>query len=137
MSNPITPYARLQHSAEAWHTEGYYSESIILLQTAVELFTEQTFDHLCRQRNIQYLRDQLERLLFNNYNLAHDKVVSLYEALAGDEIRQQSFWSEFKKHAELRNDIVHDGRNATKAESERSLRAVSELIDYVKTANSL
>jgi hypothetical protein len=133
----VTPvsYVRLLRSARQWYEDGYYSEAVILLQTSAELFAEQVFTALCRRRDLEYLRPQLERLLFNNYNLAQDKVSSLYQALAEDDLKQQPFWSRYKAHNELRNDIVHDGRAATKLECEQSLRAVTDLIDHLKTVS--
>src|SRR5688500_9316231 len=98
-----SPHLSMINSAKHWHEQGQYKESIILLQTGMEIFTEQIFDFLCRHRQIEYLQPQLERLLFNNYNLGHDKVASLYEALSEDELRKTPFWATFKQHVELRN----------------------------------
>jgi hypothetical protein len=130
-TKPMSFYRGVLDSARQRHEQGHYNEAIILLQTGVELFTEQTFDQLCHKRQIEYLQPQLERLLFNNYNLGHDKVVSLYEALSEDKLRQAPFWTDFKRHVELRNDIVHQGREATQDESQASIRAVEQLIDHI------
>ncbi len=135
--NQQAPYLSFIDSAQQWHEQGHYKEAIVLLQTGAELFTEQVFSQLCRQRHIEYLRSQLERLLFNNYNLGHDKVVSLYETLSEDEIRRQPFWPAFKEHTERRNDIVHDGREVSQEESERSIAAVQALIVHVSQVNGI
>jgi hypothetical protein len=125
-------YRSVLDSAQQRHEQGHYNEAIILLQTGIELFTEQTFGALFIRRDIKYLQPQLERLLFNNYNLGHDKVASLYDALSEDHLREQDFWSTFKQHVELRNDIVHQGAEATKAEAERSIRVVEEIIAHIQ-----
>ncbi len=129
--SPQAPHLNLIDSAKQWHDQGHYKEAIILLQTGVELFTEQVFGQLYRQRHIEYLQPQLERLLFNNYSLGSDKVASLYEALSEDNLREQPFWSTFKQHVELRNDIVHQGGDATREQSERSIHVIEQLIAHV------
>jgi hypothetical protein len=127
----MTLYIKLIDSAKQWHEQGHYKEAVILAQTGAELFTEQTFGELYRRRDIQYLQPQIQRLLFNNYSLGSDKVVSLYEALSGDDLRAQPFWSTFKQHTELRNDIVHQGREATEADAKHSIAVVEELIGHI------
>jgi len=125
------PYTGLINSAHDRYRESYYQEAVILAQTGAELFIEQAFDRLFRIRDLEYLRKEVERLLGNNFNLGHDKVASLYEALSGDDIRQRKIWSEYKTHTELRNDVVHHGREVTAAEAERSLDVVGRLIEHV------
>jgi hypothetical protein len=125
------PYSSLLDSAKEHHKNGDYQESIILAQTAAELFVERAFDSLFERRNIEYLQKAVERLLYHNYNLGHDKTASLYEALSADHITKQPFWSQYKAHTELRNDIVHQGRTAISEDSSRSLKAVQDLIDHI------
>jgi hypothetical protein len=125
------PYESLIDSAVTWHEQGHYKEAVIIAQTALELFTEKMLGQLYQARQIEYLKPQFENLLIN-YNLANTKVSGLYMALSGDLIRQAPFWSALQDHAELRNKLVHDGQDATKEQSHRSLQAVTAAINHVQ-----
>lgn len=131
------PYFNILAAAKSRHEEGNFQEAVILAQTAVEIFMERIYDRLFAKRNITDLQLPIERLLYRNYNLGHDKVVSLYEALANDEIRKAPFWPSFKMHNELRNDVVHQGRLVTKEESAKSMAVIDELIAHVIEAVGL
>ncbi len=127
----------LLDSARARLQDGHTNEAIVIAQTAAELFAEETFNLLYERRGIADLKRVIGRLLYENYNLAHDRVASLYEGLSGDQIKQRPFWSRYKDHNELRNDIVHDGRIATPEEAEASLGVVEELIAHLERATSV
>jgi len=131
LSNSHEPYQSLVDSARDWHAQGYYKEAVILTQIGLELFTEKVLGHLYRQRDIEYLKPQFEHLL-TNYNIGNSKVSDLYVALSDDPIKQQPFWTDLTAHVELRNNLVHDGQDATEAQSHRSLQAVQALIAHVK-----
>jgi hypothetical protein len=128
------PYLSLLKAAHEQHDHGDYQEAIILAQTAVEIFIEQVFDCLFTKRGIEYLQAPVERLLYRNFSLGHDKVANLYEALSGDAIRQLPLWSQYKAHTELRNDVVHQGREVDAEQSQHSLDSVQALIDHVRQA---
>ena len=81
--------------------------------------------------SIHYLEQPIEDLL-SSYNLANDRVRSLYNAVTGDEIQNQPFWDQFKDSATRRNKAVHVGKIATKAEAEASFNAASNLVAYLK-----
>lgn len=130
------PHQSLFDSAETWHEQGHYKESVILVQIALELFTEKVLGHLYQNRHISYLKPQFEHLLIN-YNLANSKVSGLYSALSGDEITQAPFWSKLTEHAELRNRLVHDGEDANQVQSRASLDAIRAAIKHVSEHNSL
>lgn len=130
------PYQTLLDSAEAWHDQGHYKEAVILVQIALELFTEKTLGQLYQTRHISYLKPQFEHLLIN-YNLGNAKVSGLYMALSGDQITQAPFWSKVTDHVELRNRLVHDGQDATQEQARHSLDAVAALIAHVRRHNSL
>ncbi len=129
------PYQSLIDSAETWHAEGHYKEAVILAQTALELFTEKMLGHLYKVRDITYLKPELEHLL-TNYNIGNARVSGLYVALSGDEIKQAPFWSDITDHTELRNRLVHDGEDATREQSRRSLDAVKALIAHINEHNA-
>ncbi len=130
------PYQSLLDSADTWCQQGHYKEAVILVQIALELFTEKVLGHLYQVRNISYLKPQFEHLLVN-YNLGNSKVSGLYMALSGDKITQAPFWSRLTEHVELRNRLVHDGQDATESQSRASLTAIQALIVHIKEHNSL
>lgn len=132
--NSNEPYQNLLDAAEAAHEQGQYKEAVILAQTSVELFTEKILHQLYVTRHIEYLIDPFEHLLIN-YNIGNSKVSRLYVALSQDEITQAPFWANFVKHTELRNELVHDGRDASVVESRASLDAVEALVKHVQAAN--
>jgi hypothetical protein len=125
------PYQNLLAAAESAHAQGQSKEAVILAQTAVELFTEKTLGELYTVRHIEYLKTEFEHLLIN-YNIGNAKVSGLYVALSQDDIKQAQFWSAFVAHTELRNDLVHEGKDATAEQSRASLDAVMSLIDHVR-----
>ncbi len=129
--NSHEPYENLLDAAVAAHEASQYKEAVILAQTALELFTEKTLRHLYRARHIEYLKSALEHLL-TNYNIGNTKVSRLYMALSEDQITQAPFWSALVAHVELRNDLVHEGKDATIAQSRQSLDAVIALISHIQ-----
>lgn len=130
------PYKNFLASAEAAHNAGQYKEAVILAQTALELFTEKVLGHLYTVRDIEYLKPQFEHLLIN-YNIGNSKVSGLYMALSEDKLTATPFWSRLAAHVQLRNDLVHEGKDASLEQSRHSLDAVTSLIDHVKAHNSL
>jgi hypothetical protein len=130
------PYQNLLDAAIAAHEAGQYKEAVIIAQTALELFTEKILGHLYQARHIEYLKPEFEHLLIN-YNIANGKVSGLYMALSEDKITQAPFWSALTAHIELRNDLVHEGKDATEAQSHQSLEAAAALIAHVKSFNSV
>lgn len=126
------PYENLLNAAETAFAEGQAKESVILAQTAVELFTEKILGELYVSRHIEYLKLPFENLLIN-YNIGNAKVSRLYAALAEDDIKQAEFWSAFVAHTELRNALVHEGIEATTEQARASLEAVSALIGHVRS----
>lgn len=129
--NADQPYRNLLDAAEAAHEQGQYKEAVILAQTAVELFTERILGRLYVTRQIEYLRDPLEHLLIN-YNIGNSKVSRLYIALSEDQIHEQPFWPKFVSHTELRNELIHEGRDASVVDSRNSLEAVNALVEHVE-----
>jgi hypothetical protein len=129
-------YDNLVEAAQHEHDHGHHEEAIILAQTAVEIFTEKVLRHLYAQRKIEYLKGAFEHLLIN-YNIGNAKVSELYIALSEDDIKQAPFWSAYIAHTELRNDLIHEGKDATAGQSEASLAAVRALIAHIVSVNGI
>ena len=128
-----TPYHKvLLQSARRWIAESEFNVAIIVSQMAREVLTEQIFDTIMQKKNVTWLKEPIDDLL-PNYNIGNYKVRKLYVALTEDSIQEQSFWSDFKQHIKLRNDVVHSARRATKEEAERSLTSVSAVVGHLET----
>lgn len=130
-------YIILLNAARGEITKNDFQQAVVLAQTASELFAEQVFDYLFKKRQIDYLQRPVERLLYRNFNFAHGKVVGLYEALANDRVTKTATWSNYKEHTELRNDVVHQGRDVTREQAERSLNIVENLIRHICGATGM
>lgn len=128
--NVHEPYQSLLSSAEAALADGDHKVAVILAQSAVELFTAKILVYLYRERDVEYLKRPFEHLLIN-YNIGNSKVSELYMALSGDPINQQPFWAQFTDHVQLRNDLIHDGADATPDQAKASLEAVTAVIDHI------
>ena len=114
------------------HDEYQFGVAVIVAHMACEIATERSISEALDAKGAQYLKDWVMDLR-NGYNLNSDRVRGLYTALTGDDISQhiRSTWSEFKKSAKLRNDIVHRGRIATGAEAEASYKACNDLLEHL------
>lgn len=117
-------YEALLEAARRLRDEGHHEAAIATAQTACEVCTETTLSALFRIKGLTHLTDPVDSLV-PSYNLANDRVRKLYEAVSGDPIHEEPFWSAFKQHSKRRNEIVHGGREAEPWESEASIDAVS------------
>jgi hypothetical protein len=119
--------------ATAWElmAKGEFSIGVVVAHMACEISTERALSRAFMTQGIGYLEESIEELL-PGYNLANDRVRKLYNAVTGDQIQTQSFWQAFKESATRRNQAVHNGRIATKAEAEASFKAASDLVAYLK-----
>ena len=127
------PYHRsLLEYARRWIDQCEFNVGIIISQTACEIFAEQLFDTIMQKKNVAWLKEPIDDLL-PNYNIGNEKVRKLYVALTGDNIQDQSFWSDFKKHVEVRNKVVHSKYNATKEEADKSFTSVSEVVGHLES----
>jgi hypothetical protein len=110
---------------------GYHEAAIITAQTACEVCTEIVLTDAFDSRGIGYLTDPVGDLL-PNYNLAHDKVRKVYEAVTDDAIAQEPFWPTFKEHNKKRNGVTHRGERATRADADASIAVVEEVIRHIQ-----
>ncbi len=106
--------------------------AIVTAQTACEVCTEIVLTLTFQSRGIDYLNDPLGHLL-SNYNVGNERVRRLYEAVTDDLISKTSpHWSSFQKHVKKRNDVVHSGEQATRAEADASIAVAAEIIEHIK-----
>ena len=111
--------------------QGEPSIAVVVAHTACEVATERKLSEAFAAISLDYvaawLRDQL-----NGYNLANEKNRKLYVSLTGDDVHLTTFWSKFKKSAERRNNIIHEGLKVDKAAAEESYQAAQDLLLHLK-----
>lgn len=128
----ISVQRQLLLSARSLTSDGHFAAAVVAAQTASEVFMEGTLRELFQLRKIDNFWGEIGAFI-PNYNIAANKKLRrLYTALSGDDdIAQKPFWRKLVDHVELRNDIVHDGNDATEAQSEASYAAVDELMNHI------
>ena len=111
--------------------EGEFSVAVVVAHMACEIGAERALSRAYEAKDTGLLGESAEEML-PCYNLANDRVRSLYNAVTGNEIQQQSFWPAFMESATRRNQAVHEGIVLTKAEAEASFKAASDLVAFLK-----
>ena len=109
---------------------GQYSVATVVIHMACEIATEQLMTLAYAAKGLSHIENALDRVLGNN--IAQDRLRSMFNALTGKLVHEQTFWSRFKLSAERRNKSVHRGYFPTKVEAEDSLLVASELLAYMK-----
>lgn len=110
---------------------GQFGISVVVAHMACEVSVERALSAAFASKALQYLEEPVLDFL-NGYNLGNDRNRRLYTALTGDQIKQQSFWAEFKASANRRNDIVHSSCIIDKTEAESSYSAASAFVAHLK-----
>ncbi len=126
------PFESLYQSAVAWDQKRHHQEAVILAQISLELLSERVFNRLLDTVQPTDLQAWLRKPLDNNHNIVQEQNRKLYEALSGNLIGQEAFWSGLQEHNTLRNDIIHRGTSITATDSARSLQVVKQAIDYLR-----
>lgn len=129
--NAAPVYESLWRTAERHRVEGRHQECVLFAQMAAEVASETCLSLLFLTAEPPAIRPWLETRVATNRNLARDEVRKLYVALSGDPIHEQLWWSNYKQHNELRNDVTHRGSQVTADEAARAVSAVRSLIDHL------
>jgi hypothetical protein len=110
---------------------GDFRIAVVVAHMACEISAERAISQAFAAKGIGYLEESVLAFL-SGYSLANERIRDLYNAVTGNQIQNQFFWSHFKASAKRRNDAVHGGQTITKAEAEASLKAASDLVAYLK-----
>jgi hypothetical protein len=111
--------------------EGRFSIAVIVAHMACEIAAERSLSEAFATKGLQYLEASVDDLL-NGYNLANERIRKLYTALTGDEVQTTAFWHKLKESAQRRNNIIHGGIVAGKAEAEESYNTAADLVVHLK-----
>ena len=129
----ISPlFEALLNSAGQLLKDGHPSAAVLVAQTAIEVCTERIVSKFIAARGATFLSKWIDDRL-DNYNIFNEAVRRLYQALSSDAaLVNQGFWtsSRLKNHVELRNDIAHEGRQASLVEAQASVKVAREAIQY-------
>jgi HEPN domain-containing protein len=107
--------------------------AVIAAQMACELYAEVALTELLKARHIGELEEVIPDLL-GGYNLMDRRGQRLFHALTGRSIQQADFWTNYKRHVERRNRVVHKGEEPTDDEAAASIAAAGSFFDYVAKA---
>jgi hypothetical protein len=126
-------YGPLLEVARQLRNDGYYAAAIVTAQTACEVCTEVVLTEALHARvGDEAVADYITGSLRDNHNLLNGRVQKLYEVLFGHRIQEyQPLWQSFKDHVKRRNDIVHQGDEATVQGADDSIAAVDKVIQHL------
>lgn len=103
--------------------------AVVLAHAACDLRTEQAISDLIKWKNVEYLRDALQKT--RRGNLSNGGVRKVYAALSGDspwrqpketgEPPQAPWWQAWTTSYEVRCRVAHAGAPVTRQEAEKSI----------------
>ena len=125
-----TYWQRLLETARELFEKEHYNEAVMMAYMACAIATERSFAEALAAKKSQS-PEEAANYLPGGDNLANERTRELYTALTGDVIQEQPFWQQFKKFVNLRNQIVHSRKTASRAEAEVSLKAASSLVRHL------
>ena len=76
-----------------------FGVAIVVAHVACEITAQQAMTRAFARRSIPELERPV-RELFTGFNFATDRIRDIYEAVSGDDIHNQPFWTEFTKSAD-------------------------------------
>jgi hypothetical protein len=127
----IVDYQRILLQDAAQHIAHQdFGVAIVVAHVACEITAQQAMTRAFARRSVPELEKPV-RKLFTGFNFANDRIRAIYEAVSGDDIHNQPFWTEFTKSADRRNSYSHSGTEATEQEAKDSLQACTAFVEHV------
>jgi hypothetical protein len=127
----ITYEQTLLNTARDLMKQGLYNPAIVLANQASEIATERAIARALAVKK-QQRPEEIAKTPLSGYNLANEQTRAIYTDLTGDDIRDQPFWRQFKEFVELRNQIVHNNRDASKSDAQAALDAASRVVSHLR-----
>ena len=127
--------AQLLEAAAEMAARGRHEVAVVTAQMACEVCTERVLRAHFASTGAAFLEEAVDDLL-PSYNLANDKVRSVYSALTQDPIHQQFFWSEYKILVSIRNKAVHSGKRVQESQSQLVLRVARLVVKHLQVVES-
>ncbi len=107
------------------------SIAVVVAHMACEIATERRLSDAFIAKGIEDLESAVTAFL-SGYSFGSDRFRDLYITLTGDNIKNEAFWSEFKKSTTRRNNIIHRGLIVSIAEAEASHKAANDFLTHLK-----
>jgi len=103
----------------------------ILAHMACDVAIERSLSDTFARKGFPSLGDSVTDAL-NGYNLADDKVRTLYASLAEDAIQEQPFWDGFLRSAKRRDAVIRKGLIVGRADAEESVKTAGDILEHLK-----
>jgi len=113
--------------------EGKREFAVVAAQMACEVYAELAVTDLLKARQLGELEEVIPDLL-GGYSFMDRRGQRLFHALTGRSIQQAEFWTNYKAHIEMRNRVVHRGKEPTHDEANGSIAAAEAFFSYVADA---
>ena len=123
--------AQLLEAAGEMAARGRFEVAVVTAQMACEICTERVLRAYFKSSGASFLEQAVDDLL-PSYNLANEKVRSVYSALTKDPIHQQFFWSEYKTLVSIRNKAVHAGTRVQENQYQLVLRVAKLVVKHLQ-----
>jgi HEPN domain-containing protein len=125
-------YLILLDTAKQLRDQGHLEAAIVTAQTACEVCTEVVVSNMLRASGIEQHVTALITESLRNYNLDNERVRKVYNTFTDDRIKWgEKRWQSFHAHVERRNEIVHEGQQATLQEANDSIATAESIIEYL------
>jgi hypothetical protein len=111
--------------------DSQFEVATIVCHVACEFVVESAFTRAFAQNNLRHLEDPVLEFL-NGFNLANERIRTLYTALTGDAIQNEPFWTEFTASAKRRNKCAHGSSPVVREVAQRSLEAAYAFVHHVR-----
>lgn len=121
---------KLIQLARSMIDSGEHSVATVVLHMACEIAVESCMSAGYRASQIQHLEEPIGEFL-SVYSFRRKGFRQLYNAITGDEIHNQGFWSELLKSTYRRNLIVHGGLQVGELEANASFKAVLDAVRHI------
>lgn len=138
MKHPAAPViahydypVQLLEAAGEMAVRGRYEISVVTAQMACEICTERVLRAYFAVSVAGFLERAVVDLL-PSFNLANDKVRSVYIALTQDPIHQRFFWSQYNTLVLVRNKAVHAGARVQESQSQLVLRVAKLVVKHLQ-----
>lgn len=130
------PEDALLSAADNMVANEHFAAALMTAQTAAEICVDRSIAALIRLRDVEYLDKALTEHLPNR-NLAHNRVLGLYQSLTGEALGGIRWFTRYVQLVEVRNKAAHEAGPVTKDEAEEMIHIVrNDLIPHVRAAVS-
>jgi hypothetical protein len=108
--------------------------AVIMAQTACEIALQDLISTLLRRLAMPSpMQSWIEDVIDGSSTLRNSRLYELYKALSGDRFKDRPLWPPYDRHVGLRNEIVHRGGHASKAQAIEACDTAQKVIQHFET----